>query len=213
MAAKTTFGKVKTSFQEMLVFSKREISEGTVDIKGELLTFAKKTKTLMRGQQQTYPETVPDYVNVEVGGLVLLHFLVAHSRIRDDTITCAQKASQTDVTMQTVWKKTSSWHKLLEECDIEFRCIPDLIKSVVNAKEHVSAIHSKVMELHENLYQLEVLNAKLEVERKKNSHLLQLKMHKADKDKENKELEGRVREHSMIFAPLILHVLMCNCTV
>jgi hypothetical protein len=192
MAAKTTLGKMKSSFQEMLEFSRRELKGGTGDIKGELITFAKRTTTLMKGQSQPPAEAIPSIVNPEVGGLILLHFLIVHSRLRDDITKSAHKASEADVTLQTLSKRTSSWYRLIEECDVEFRCVPDLIKSVLKAKAKVSDIHNELNRIHQSLYELEILNAKLDNERKKNSVLLQLKMHKMDKEKENKQLEGRI---------------------
>ena len=199
MAAKTTLGKMKSSFQEMLEFSRRELKGGTGDIKGELITFAKRTTTLMKGQSQPPAEAIPSIVNPEVGGLILLHFLIVHSRLRDDITKSAHKASEADVTLQTLSKRTSSWYRLIEECDVEFRCVPDLIKSVLKAKAKVSDIHNELNRIHQSLYELEILNAKLDNERKKNSVLLQLKMHKMDKEKENKQLEGRVSSYFPVY--------------
>lgn len=189
MAAKKVFNLMKSELQEALELSKKELAEG----RDELLSLAKRTSSKVKGEQQLQEEQFPSYVNVDVGDAVLMHFLLARGAIRGQTRVTAQKALEADVILQKVAKKCASWSYLMEKCDVEFRCLPDLLKSVHTVTERVDAIALQLEEVQGAMSQLELLNAKLDNERKKHSAFLQLEAYRKDKENEKAALETTVR--------------------
>lgn len=188
MAAKKVFNLVKSELQEALEMSKKELAEG----RDELVNLAKRTTSKVKGGQQIQEEQFPSYVNVDVGDAVLMHFLMARGAIREQTRVTAQRALEADVILQKVAKRSASWNYFMEKCDVEFRCLPDLLKSVQTVTERVDAIALQLEEIQGGMAQLELLNAKLDNERKKHSAVLQLERHKKEKENERATLEATV---------------------
>lgn len=188
MAAKKVFNLVKSELQEALELSKKELAEG----KDELLSLARRTTSKVKGAQQIQEEQFPSYVNVDVGDAVVMHFLMARGAIKEQARVTSQKALETDVILQKVAKRCTTWSHLMEKCDVEFRCLPDLLTSVHTVAERVDAIASQLEELQGAMSQLELLNAKLDNERKKHSAFLQFEGYKKDKENEKSALATTV---------------------
>lgn len=188
MAAKKVFNLVKSELQEALELSKKELAEG----KDELLSLARRTTSKVKGAQQIQEEQFPSYVNVDVGDSVVMHFLMARGAIKEQARVTSQKALETDVILQKVAKRCTTWSHLMEKCDVEFRCLPDLLTSVHTVAERVDAIASQLEELQGAMSQLELLNAKLDNERKKHSAFLQFEGYKKDKENEKAALATTV---------------------
>ena len=191
MTAKKVFNLMKSELQEALEQSKKELAEG----RDELLSLAKRTTSRVKGDQQIQEEQFPSYVNVNVGDAVLMHFLVARGAIREQSRVTAQKALEADMILQKVAKRCTSWNHLMEKCDVEFRCLPDLLKSVHTVSERMEAIASQLAELQGAMSHLELLNAKLDNERKKHSAFLQFEAYKKDKENEKAALVATVCLH------------------
>ena len=130
---------IKAEVKDALSSSKREFLDLRSEIKDELSGLVKKTTNFVKGPQLN-EEDFPSFVNVETGAELLLHFLILKSGIYEATTSCVDKANKTDILLQRVAKRTAAWKYFLGECEIEFKCLPSLVKSLAAANEKVEAI-------------------------------------------------------------------------